>query len=260
MPFDETFRTQGCLVVDRLFDPHLIAEAHAEYRRQYPVLDLANLPLHMNVGERRVSLPLQIKGALLDPNFYAHPLLKAILSSIMPTPFVIDNVSCVNALPGAGEQKLHRDVPLMFAEKGAFAAGLPAYAVTVAIPLVDLDEETGTTKLFPGSMGALADMAGEVPELGEELCPFVKRGGCFLVDYRLWHRGMANRSDRDRPIVYIVYAREWFTDVNNFKKHARLAIDAADAKAIPAEHRPLFRRVAAKGLHDMSIKELMGEG
>lgn len=255
----DSYAERGCLVIERMFEPALIDSARGEYERQYDRLDPANLPLHMNVGDKRLHLPLKVRGPLLDPDLYAHPLLRMILSRLFGTPCVIDNFNCVTAMPGAAEQKVHRDHPMIFDEQGPLAASLPPYAITVAIPLIDLDEETGTTKLYPGSMGLMADADGTPPELGEALCPFVKRGGCFLMDYRLWHRGMPNRSDRDRPIVYIVFAREWFTDIVNYKKHSRLVIDAGDAKAIPLEHRPMFRRIAAKGLHDMSIKELMGE-
>lgn len=242
-----------------MFEPSFIDLLMAEYERQYQTLDPANLPLHMNVGHRRLHLPLQLRGPFLDPRLYAHPILTALLSSILKRSFVLDNVSCVTALPGAADQKIHRDHALIFDEEGPIAAGLPAYAVTVAIPLIDLDEESGTTKLYPGSMGLMSKPDGSPPDFAEELCPFVKRGGCFLMDYRLWHRGMANGSGRNRPILYFVYSREWFTDTVNFKKHSRIQIGAEDAKAIPIEHRPLFRRIAAKGLHDMSIKELMGE-
>ena len=259
LPFLENYAERGCVVIDRMFDPALIDAARGEYERQYEHFDPANLPLHMNVGEGRLHLPLRLRGALLEPGIYAHPLLMMVLKSLLRTPFVIDNFTCVTALPGAGEQKVHRDHPMIFDEQGPVAASMPAYAITVAIPLIDLDEDTGTTKLFPGSMGVMGAADGTPPQFDEEICPYVPRGGCFMMDYRLWHRGLPNRSDRDRPILYIVYAREWFTDIVNFKKHSRLVIDEEDAKAIPIEHRPMFRRLAAKGLHDMSIKELMGE-
>ena len=259
MSFFETFAEQGCLVIERLFDPLLIDSIRDEYERQYASFDPDNLPLHMSVGDRRLHLPLQLHGPLLDPALYAHPLLMVMLSTILELPFLIDNVNCVTALPRAAEQKIHRDHPPIFGARPELTATLPAYSVTVGIPLIDLDHATGTTKLFPRSMAADSDADGKSPEFEDELCPFLSRGGCFIMDYRLWHRGMANRSERNRPILYIVYAREWFTDVVNFKKHGRLLIDAADVRKIPDEHRPMFRRLAAKGLHDMSIKQLMGE-
>ncbi|MEO7634247.1 MAG: phytanoyl-CoA dioxygenase family protein [Sphingomicrobium sp.] len=255
--FAETFDQQGCLVIDRLFDPALIDSVRREYEAQYSSFDPANLPPHMNVGDKRLHLPLRLRGPLLQAELYAHPLLMTILANILRTTFVIDNVNCVTALPGASDQKFHRDHPHLFAEQDGLAATLPVFAVTVAIPLIDLDQATGTTKLFAGSLSATGDEKNGPLSFDKEICPFVKRGGCFMMDYRLWHRGMANLSQRDRPILYIVYAREWFTDVINFQKHSRMVIDESDLRQIPIEHRQMFRRGAAKGLHDLSIKELM---
>jgi hypothetical protein len=53
------------------------------------------------------------------------------------------------------------------------------------------------------------------------------------MDYRLWHQGAANRSNRPRPVLYIIYTRSWFTDLVNFRKHARLRLSKEDALAMP---------------------------
>ena len=251
--------SDGCLVFDKLFDPALIDRAHDEYERQYGAFDEDELPLHMNVGDRRLHLPIALTGALLDPVLYANPLLMMALGTVFGEPYLIDNATVVTALPGAQPQRFHRDHPALFDEQAGLAVTLPPYAITVAIPLIDLDLATGTTELYPGSMALRLDDAGGFPEFGKATLPYVKRGGCFLMDYRLWHRGLANASDRSRPILYLIYTREWFTDVRNFKKHARLLVSREDAEAIPVEHRPLFRRLAGKGLLDVTIKELKAE-
>jgi hypothetical protein len=255
--FAERFGSEGCLVIDRLFDPALIGRIHDEYARQYGEIDPANPPLHMKVGEGRLHLPVTLRGPFLDPALYAHPILSALLGSILDTRFLIDSISVVTSLPGAPDQRYHRDHPSLYAQGFGFGATLPCFAVNVAIPLIDLDAETGTTQLFPGSSGADGDVTGG--DFGPGMLPLVRRGGCFLVDYRLWHRGLANRSTRPRPILYIAYAREWFTDVVNYKKHARLVIDRQEFETIPIEHRPLFRRASAKGLIDATIKELQAQ-
>ena len=256
MMFAERFLREGCLVIDRIFDPSLIDRVRAEYDRQYGEIDPRGPPLHMNVGDGRLHLAIALRGALLEPALYAHPLIMALLRGTFGTPFVIDHVNVVTALPGATDQKYHRDHPDLFGSGSAFGATLPCYAVMLGIPMIDLDAECGTTQLFAGSMASEGRGKWEPPEVGTAVSPLVRRGGCFLMDYRLWHRGLANRSSRARPILYILYAREWFTDVVNFKKHARLIIARDDFERIPVEHRPLFRRAAGKGLLDCTIKEL----
>ena len=43
----------------------------------------------------------------------------------------------------------------------------------------------------------------------------------LMVDYRLAHCGTKNPSQVPRPILYLVYARKWFTDAENFVSRAR---------------------------------------
>lgn len=254
--FQDEFAQRGCLVVDELFDTGLIDRVRDEYRRQYDVLDPDNLPPHLAVGDKRFHLPVRLRGPLLDPNLYGNPILMGMLAMLFRTHFLIDSVTFVTALPGAEEQHHHRDHSLLFAQAST-AATLSLYAVTVGIPLIDLDPLTGTTRMFPGSNGAVKGASGAPAAFDEEVCPYIKRGGCFLMDYRLWHAGLPNRSTQERPILYIVYACEWFTDVVNFLNHARMTIEPADVVKIPAKDRHLFRRLAGEGLLDTSIGELL---
>ena len=46
--------------------------------------------------------------------------------------------------------------------------------------------------------------------------PCVDAGGAVLFDYRTVHRGTANRSAEDRPLLYLTFARPWFSDTVNF--------------------------------------------
>jgi ectoine hydroxylase-related dioxygenase (phytanoyl-CoA dioxygenase family) len=251
--FAERFTRDGCLVVDRLFDPMLIDAVRAEVERQHGDIDPGRPPEHLEVGHMRLQVPIDLKGPLLDPAVYAHPLLMTMLRPLLGDGLVIDNITCVIAFPGAEEQHLHRDHPDLFDQ----VLDLPPYAITVAVPLIDLSEETGTTRLYPGSMDAMRGADGKPTQLPEPVTPLIARGGCMLVDYRLWHRGTANRSRVKRPILYLIYTRPWFTDFRNFKRHAAIALDRESLRHIPREHRPLFQRAAGKGRLDMTVKEFL---
>ena len=89
--------SDGCLVFDKLFDPALIERAYDEYERQYGVFDEDELPLHMNVGDRRLHLPIALMGALLDPLLYANPLLMMAPGTVFGEPYLIDNATVVTA-------------------------------------------------------------------------------------------------------------------------------------------------------------------
>jgi hypothetical protein len=70
--------------------------------------------------------------------------------------------------------------------------------------------------------------------------PVADVGDCLLVDYRLLHMGMANRSDNVRPILYNIYQRPWFRDSKNYAKQEPILISDDEYAKIPAQHRRLF--------------------
>jgi hypothetical protein len=251
--FVENFSEAGWLRMGGLFPPDLIDSLREEAERQVDGLMEHQLGHrgYLRVGDERVMLSVKLQGPFLDPQVYANPILLTLLSHLLGPDLVIDSYTCVIAMPGAGEQSLHNDHPALFPVRPAVEADLPPYAITVVIPLIDLTPETGTTRLFPGTHSGVEESN---PEL-----PYVGRGDSFLFDYRLRHQGTANNSATARPVLYVSYARPWFTDVVNFKRQPRINIDRDGVRKIPAEHWPLFRRVAGKGAIDLSEKELFRE-
>jgi hypothetical protein len=246
MDFAGQFAADGWLKLGGLFDPQLIDAVREEFEGQ-----LADLTEHKGgfrsyiaVGDKRMMLPVRLTGALADPRVYANPLLVTMLRHLLGQDFLIDNVTCVVSLPDAQPQRPHRDHPELFADA---QSPLP-FAVTLAVPLVDLTEETGTTRILAGSNRGAGDPV--------EVLPYLKRGDCFLMDYRTEHQGMGNRSADNRPVLFIIYARYWFIDVRNFRRQARINMSRSDLEKIPVEHQYLFRRLAAKGAFDASQKEL----
>jgi len=248
--FVEKFTEAGWLQLGGLFPVDLIDRLREEATRQADDLmkEQSGHRGYLRVGDERVMLSVKLQGPFLGPQVYANPILMTVLSQLLGPDILIDSFTCVTAMPGAREQSLHNDHPALFPVKPALEGDLPPYAITVVIPLIDLTPETGTTRLFPGT-----HHGGEVrsPEL-----PCVSRGDGFLFDYRLRHQGTANDSGAARPVLYVSYARPWFTDVTNFKRQPRINIEREDIKRIPSEHWPLFRRVAGKGTIDLSEKEL----
>ena len=250
MSFAERFAENGWLKIGGIFRPQFIDRLREEFERQFT--DLTDRKGghrgYLNVGDERMMLSVRLTGPYLDAELYANPLLLKMLRQLLGDNMLIDNFTCVIALPGAGEQRLHRDHPDLFPEKPEIGGELAPYAITVVIPLVDLTSETGTTRIFPSTN------CGREPT-SEEL-PYIARGDCFLMDYRVRHQGTPNRTGAERPILYIVYTRPWFIDIRNFRRQPRINIDPADVSRIAPEHQRLFVRLAAKGAIDLSEKEL----
>ena len=46
--------------------------------------------------------------------------------------------------------------------------------------------------------------------------PSLQRRDVLIFDYRILHRGRANVSVNERPILVLAYAKSWFKDILNF--------------------------------------------
>jgi len=234
---DETaqFARDGYVVLEHIFDAAFADELRAEYLRQFP--DVTSSSDRYKVGNRRIQVPITMKGPYLSPDLYANPELLRLARGLLGENFLIDSLAIVTALPRAKMQHLHKDHEDLSPGNEVVRALMGAYAVTIAIPLVDLTPETGTTRLFTRS---------HLRPLREEefALPYIERGRAYAMDYRLWHQGTQNRSGTERPIIYLVYAKPWFTDISNYGAANRIRIASEDLTAVSAEHQPLFRRLS----------------
>ena len=231
------FAHDGYVVFGRIFDPAFIDELRAEYFRQFP--NIAAAPERFTVGDRRLQVPVAITGPYSSPSFYANPKLLAVAAELLGEDSLIDSLAIVSALPGAAKQHRHQDHEDLFPGQPFTRALIQPYGITIVIPLVDLTPETGTTMLFRKSHAKPRD-----DEQVER--PYIERGCCFAMDYRLTHQGTENRSSGERPMIYLVYSRPWFTDTTNYGAVDRIRIGAADLAAVPGEYRKLFKRLSSE--------------
>lgn len=136
--------------------------------------------------------------------------------------------------PGTGPQALHSDGPHVpeqwrhvdpLAAKTVMHAQHPCHCLTVFLPLVDLTAENGATQFLAGTqhsvlataaLEAEASEAGSSGGAGRAVTLALPAGDAILFDYRLFHAGGANASAERRPMMYLIYARPWFSDTHNF--------------------------------------------
>ncbi len=108
------------------------------------------------------------------------------------------------------EKAPHRDGNHLFPE---LPCVLPVSGIYVNIPFVDFLEENGATKIWPGSHLIMDCPPSDVRNLGERskhlpaLQVVMHIGSLILRDMRLWHVGMPNRTDTNRPMLDIGYTR-----------------------------------------------------
>jgi ectoine hydroxylase-related dioxygenase (phytanoyl-CoA dioxygenase family) len=63
------------------------------------------------------------------------------------------------------------------------------------------------------------------------LCRFVavaQAGDCVMFDLRILHRGGANTTPEQRPVLYLTYTQEWFVDAVNFNSKQTKSFDSLD--------------------------------
>ena len=248
------YRVNGCLILENSFDPEKVRAMQANFMERYVTRDRAEVEKNcLKVGEERYMFSVELTPPWLDPAVYASPDVLPIVKELLGQDCILQSFGVVCAYPGAPAQHVHRDHEPLFAEAGGLNAFFPPYALHVVIPLIDLDENTGTTALWEGSHRIKT--AREEHRYSQEqlerfegaVLPRSRIGDCYFMDYRLRHVGTANRSGGPRPILYLVYSRRWFLDRRNFDLQSPMAISPADYDSIPEEYRSLFITAQPRG-------------
>jgi hypothetical protein len=237
----DSFRSRGCLWIQGAFQPsfiHLLNAAFMEGEGNRIQDEAATR--NLVVGDRRLMVPVELKGPFNDPELYAPPLVCAFMEGTLGLEFRLGGFGVVVSLPGARDQHIHSDHPALFGMP--IDDFLPSFAVTMIVPMVDMNAMNGATRVWEESHLTRyhAANAGIPMDKRNHEDPFTRVGDCLLMDYRLHHAGLENRSDAARPILYITYFRPWFKDYVNYRKHPPLTFGEGEYDKVPAELKPLF--------------------
>ena len=235
-------RTDGALILEQIIDPALVLEAKEIFAQRYDrYLDGQKHDDALQVGDRRLMITVDLEPPLGRRELFANSWLFSVLRDTFEDDFILDAFGVVCSLPAAPRQHIHQDGGVLFPQAGLNRL-LPLTAVTVAIPLLEMNQTHGTTAIWAGSHRdeARADRARALAEGGEE--PLVREGSCMLWDYRLQHGGTPNRSSVPRPLLYMTYCRPWFTDHKNYRKQAPLRVSKGFMAELPDELRCLLAR------------------
>ena len=245
---NRALREHGCVLLRGALPIETVDSMHQEFMSRYGSLDATSMQVQANkpppnrflkVGDDRYDIVLRMSGAFGRPDVFANRLLLRFLGQLLDNDMRLNSFTCVVSFPGSSAQHVHRDHGHLFADPN-FASNLPIYAVNVAVPLIDVDLETGPTGIFLGSHRWPSQVAKPRPEAAT-VVPF-QRGDCVLLDYRTLHTGLSNQSNRVRPIVYMVYSRMWFFDAANHLGRAPLDISLEEFFALSESTRALLAR------------------
>jgi hypothetical protein len=183
-------------------------------------------------GSRVISIPLA--PPFNQSVLYANPILLPLMKAFLGSDCVLGGLCATVAFPGGGEQPIHRDFEPLFTEQPFLTAVHAPFAIAVGIPLVDIDEVNGPTKIWSSTHRAVAFDKNEIDQKYERhlLCGPI--GSCYFWDYRTYHAESSNCSKQLRPLLYLFYTRRWFRDLKNPDRMS------PEAQEIPKEHSSLF--------------------
>jgi hypothetical protein len=247
------FHEHGCILLRGAFPPATIEAMHREYVSQFGMLDLAEMRdlaerpppnRFIGVGRARYDIALRMTGAFGRTEVFANGLLIKFLRPLLGKDMRLNSLTVVVSHPGAPQQHAHRDNDHLYSEPGV-SPSLPVYAINVAVPLIDVDLETGPTGVWLGSHRLAQNISVQNKSMTVSA---LQRGDCMLLDYRTLHAGLPNQGGRARPIVYLVYSRRWFFDDVNYINRIPLDLPLEHYDEFPESVRPLLVRAFSNAM------------
>ena len=189
-------RTQGYTLLHGLLPGDRLEELRAALDRMYR--DEAHVP-------RQTSEPGTLRGynlvrrAAVFREALQQPEVVALVDELLGSSCILHSFEARSALPGGGQQSLHRDMP--FVENAILS-------INVVWMLDDFTEENGATRVVPGSFAR-----PEGPERGrvypDEVLAVAPAGTLLLFNTLTWHGGGPNRTGRIRRAFHVHYCRSW---------------------------------------------------
>lgn len=231
----ELFNTYGMLQIDNAFPVELIHKLQTVFFERYSTyFQDSDHPDALHVGDKRYMLTVDIEDPFDDPRLLGSATVLPIIQRILGDEAVLGAFTAVISLPGSRDQQLHKDHPALFPDT-RWHFEIPPFSAQIIIPLIPLDEFSGTTRFYKGSHKVLTD---DSEALGHQDA-MVPLGSCLLNDYRCAHRGLGNRSDQVRPILTLVFNRPWFHDYKNYGRQPPLRLPQASYDKLPPDLKPL---------------------
>jgi len=236
----------GYALVHAVLSPDVITGLTEEFTARYGHLRTSAVTPGeaTEVGSGRYLITVPLSGVFADIRAYANPAVMEVMAIALDQDFVLDSFGVVLSLSGAETQHLHRDGSYLFG--AGIAPILPVHAITVGIPLIDMNAARGTTELFPGSHRYVNLKDSDV-----SVAPEVPAGSCVMWDFRLLHRGTENRSADWRPLLYMTYSKPWWRDSKNYalvweesgptRPQERIKFGEKFFQSVPLSARSLFR-------------------
>lgn len=214
-------RRDGAVAVEGVWPGETVDRLREVVLSQHPEFtDPAALRDYLGTRGERFIAPVTVTNAVRSAGVLDSPALEELCGTLLGEDFVYEAFGILMVYPGVKAQGAHRDGAALFPETGLDRI-LPPSALTIAIPLVDVDADFAPTGVAVGSHRVLADTEDVRLEPVE-----LRRGDMAVWDFRVVHSGLANRTDRSRPALYLTACRPFWIDHRNFVQTARAKLVA----------------------------------
>ena len=150
----------------------------------------------------------QDEGILKNQNWIS------VIEAILGKNYKVAFSGIVESLSGSVDQQWHRDGNHLYDN----VLIKEPYALTCFIPLVSITEANnlGAPQFVPKSHHVMNECAIDLQGDAIMQLDNFPLGDALIFDYRLVHRGVKNISVTRRPLMYIVYAKSFWSDQINF--------------------------------------------
>ncbi|WP_372781376.1 phytanoyl-CoA dioxygenase family protein [Phenylobacterium sp.] len=184
----------------------------------------------------RAQVPIAIDGPVADPEFFAPPSVLGIVRELMGEDLIVGQMGVVISHAGAGPQEIHRDSAFLFGGLDS-EVGLPPYAMSMLVPLLDVPLGMGPTEFWPGTHRRRDEAAASA---GPPRRMQLDAGSVLLFDSRLLHRGGANITGPVRPSIYFNLHRSWYQENPGYTDKPQVRVTPAMVQRLPEAYRALF--------------------
>jgi ectoine hydroxylase-related dioxygenase (phytanoyl-CoA dioxygenase family) len=165
-----------------------------------------------------------------------NPVALELVEHVLGQHFLLSQISANIAMKGAALDGLHRDqwwCPMPYQEGDAYVkagdrtrntatpdsapkgVNIPPVACNMLWMLTDFSEETGGTRLVPGSHKLPANADSSVPHTVPSIPATGKAGSALFFDGRLWHATGQNLTDEPRIAILAYYCSAQFRQLEN---------------------------------------------
>lgn len=229
---------EGVVVLDDLVDPALLAQCREHIAARYP--DCAEPDPERNHGSYpgRHTAPLVIDDVLARKEVFMPKPVAQIAAAKLGADRILEAFGLLVSRPGAPNQGRHHD-GLLFPDSPLDRL-LPCFALSLAIPLVPLDEVSGTTAFWRGSH------RNPVAEGPPDFAPALEPGSALLWDFRVHHSGRSNLGTVPRPVLFAVHSRDWWQEPVSVSstKYRKLLVSRTVHERLGHQTRVLLVRAA----------------